>query len=88
MACASPIATVLVLPDLKPLAPRLLAALAHLPGRLAEALHQQAETLGRAVVFTGTPQEARRIEGQLRTAGLATSLNLSFAPVAIAAGEG
>ncbi len=95
MASAVPIATVLVLPDRQPLGPRLIAALAPDPQRLAETrlqalatLDQQMERLGQAVVFSGSPQEAQRIAGQLRAAGLTTSLNLRTTPVTIAAGEG
>jgi hypothetical protein len=85
MAPVLPIATLLVLPDRQPLGQRLMAALADLSPELAAALHQQAERLGQAVVFSGEPQEAHRIDSLLRAAGLSTSLNLRHAPVALPA---
>jgi hypothetical protein len=82
-----PLATVLVLPDLKPLAQRLRAVLAHLSPELADDLHQEAERLGRAVVFTGAPQDADTMRRALQAAGLTTSLNLRMVPLAIAAAD-
>jgi hypothetical protein len=83
MAPSTPIATLLVLPDLKPLAQRLLAALRHLTPDLADGLHHEAERLGRAVLFSGDPLEAEQLRRDLRAAGLTTSLNLRYAPLAI-----
>lgn len=72
---APPIATVLVLPDLRPLAARIRAVLAHLSHPEADDLHRQAERCGRAVVFRGDPAEAGRLDRELRAAGLTTSVN-------------
>jgi len=80
-----PIATLLVLPDLKPLAQRLVAVLRHLSPELADGLDLEAERLGRAVVFSGDPLEAAAIQRDLQAAGLTTSLNLRDVPLAIAA---
>jgi hypothetical protein len=82
----TPIATLLVLPDLRPLAQRLLAVLRHLSPAGADALHGEAERLGRAMVFSGDPLEAEALRRQLHAAGLTTSLNLRFVPVAAAEG--
>ena len=80
----TPIATLLVLPDLRPLAQRLLAVLRHLSPAGADALHGEAER--RAMVFSGDPLEAEALRRQLHAAGLTTSLNLRFVPVAAAEG--
>jgi len=80
-----PLATLLVLPDLKPLAQRLVAVLRHLSPELADGLHLEAERLGRAVVFSGDPLEAEAMQRDLQAAGLTTSLNLRYVPLAIAA---
>jgi hypothetical protein len=82
-----PLATLLVLPDLKPLAQRLLAVLRHLSPELADGFHLEAERLGRAVVFSGDPLEAESMRRELQAAGLTTSLNLRYMPLAIAAAE-
>jgi hypothetical protein len=82
-----PLATLLVLPDLKPLAQRLVAVLRHLSLERAEGLHQEAERLGRAVVFSGGPLEAEAMRRDLQAAGLTTSLNLRYVPLAITAAE-
>lgn len=74
-----PIATLLVLPDLRPLGRRLAAVLRHLTDGAAEDLHQEAERLGRAVVFQGDPAEAEQLRRTLNAAGLTTSLNLRHA---------
>ena len=79
-----PIATLLVLPDLRPLAGRLAAVLAHLSPERAEALHQEAERLGRCVLFSGDPSEAEPLRRALAAAGITTSLNLRYAPLALA----
>lgn len=71
-----PVATLLVLPDLRPLGQRLLAVLRHLSIGAAEELHHDAERLGRAVVFQGDPAEAEQLRRELNAAGLTTSLNL------------
>jgi hypothetical protein len=70
------IATLLVLPDLRPLGQRLAAVLRHLSIGAAEDLHRDAERLGRAVVFQGDPAEAEQLRRELKAAGLTTSLNL------------
>ena len=70
------IATLLVLPDLRPLGQRLTAVLRHLSIGAAEDLHRDAERLGRAVVFQGDPAEAEQLRRELKAAGLTTSLNL------------
>ena len=80
-----PLATLLVLPDLRPLAQRLGAVLAHLSAELAQELHLEAERLGRAVVFSGDPLEAEAMRRDLQAAGLTTSLNLRYVPLAISA---
>jgi len=80
-----PLATLLVLPDLKPLAQRLVAVLSHLSPELANDLHLEAERLGRAVVFSGDPLEAAAMQRDLQAAGLTTSLNLRYVPLALAA---
>lgn len=72
---APPVATVLVLPDLRPLAARIRAVLAHLSHPEADDLHRQAERCGRAVVFRGDPAEAGRLDRELRAVGLTTSVN-------------
>ena len=82
-----PLATLLVLPDLKPLAERLGAVLRHLSPDRADGLHQDAERLGRAVVFSGDLQEAEALRRDLHAAGLTTSLNLRHVPLAISAAE-
>jgi len=81
MAPSIAIATVLVLPDRQPLAPRLQAALHALALPLLADLERQLETLGRALVFRGTPEEAGRIEARLRAEGLTTSVNLLHTPL-------
>lgn len=84
MAPSIAIATVLVLPDREPLAPRLEAALSRLAPPLLEGLEQQLAALGRALVFRGTPVEAGRIAARLRSAGLTTSVNLLHTEPAVA----
>lgn len=70
-----PLATVLVLPDLRPLAARLRSALRHLSASAAADLELQAERAGRAIVFRGDACEALRLAEALKAAGLVTSLN-------------
>jgi hypothetical protein len=82
-----PLATLLVLPDLKPLAQRLLAVLRHLSPDLADGLHLEAERLGRAVVFSGDPLEAEAMGRDLQAAGLTTSINLRYVPLEIASAD-
>jgi hypothetical protein len=82
-----PLATLLVLPDLKPLAQRLLAVLRHLSPELADGFHLEAERLGRAVVFSGDPLEAEAMRRDLQAAGLTTSINLRYVPLALAAAD-
>jgi hypothetical protein len=82
-----PFATLLVLPELKPLAQRLLAVLSHLSPELADGLHQEAERLGRAMVFSGDPLEAESMRRELQAEGLTTSLNLRYVPLALAAAD-
>jgi len=82
-----PLATVLVLPDLKPLGQRLRAVLRHLSPKLADGLHLEAERLGRAVVFSGDPLEAEAMQRDLQAAGLMTSVNLRYVPLALVAAE-
>lgn len=72
---AQPIATVLVLPDLRPLAARILSAIRDLTSGSAAAFDLEAERTGRVVVFRGEPDEARRLDRELRRAGLTTSIN-------------
>jgi predicted deacylase len=76
MTRSFPTATLLVLPDLRPLGQRLAAVLRHLAPGAAEDLHRDAERLGRAVVFQGDLAEAERLHRELKAAGLTTSLNL------------
>jgi hypothetical protein len=70
-----PLATVLVLADLRPLAARIRTVLADLSAAAAEALDQEVERTGRAVLFRGEPAEGLRLARALRGAGLTTSLN-------------
>ena len=81
MAPSIAIATVLVLPDRQPFAPRLQAALSSLAQPLLGELERQLETLGRALVFRGTPAEASRIEARLRAEGLTTSVTVLHTPL-------
>lgn len=85
MVHPSPLATLLLLPDLRPLAGRLRAVLADLSGDQAAALEEETGRLGRAVLFRGDWSEAERLARRLREAGLLTSLNLQQAPPALAA---
>lgn len=75
MTTPLPISTVCVLADLQPLAGRLQAAQRELSARAAEALHNEAERTGRAMLLRGTPQEALRLDQKLRAAGLTTTVN-------------
>jgi hypothetical protein len=70
-----PLATVLVLSDLRPLAARIRAVLADLSIAAAEALDQEVERTGRAVLFRGEPAEGLRLARALQVAGVTTSLN-------------
>jgi hypothetical protein len=75
MTTPLPISTVCVLADLQPLAGRLRSALRQLSGMAAEALDHEAGRTGRAVLFRGAPQEALRLDQELRAAGLTTTVN-------------
>lgn len=73
MTSSAPIASVLLLADLLPLAGRLPAGLLEASG-LAAADSEIART-GRVVVFQGDVGEALPLQRRLRAAGLRTSLN-------------
>lgn len=75
MTTTPAISTISVLADLRPLTGRLQQALSHLSSATAELLHSEVERTGRAVLFRGAPREARRLDRQLRAAGLTTTVN-------------
>jgi hypothetical protein len=70
-----PMATVLVLGDLRPMAGRIRAVLAGLSAAAAQSLDQEVERNGQAVLFRGEPAEGHRLARALRSAGLTTSVN-------------
>jgi hypothetical protein len=70
-----PIATVLVLADLRPMAERIRSVLADLSAAAAQALDQDVERTGRAVLFRGEPAEGLQLARALQCAGLTTSVN-------------